>query len=118
MNKKYCLIPDEEKFYSFLASMTFSPVELMQLKLMHINQICVDESACQWEVHFSCAAHLTGGLLQKAAQQLAAAFSLQSVVAVILSGSFVQQPSGSGKRSNCSANWRRIWQPDVWRARS
>ena len=79
MNKKYCLIPDEEKFYSFLASMTFSSVELMQLKLMHINQICVDESACQWEVHFSCAAHLTGGLLQKAAQQLAAAFSLQSV---------------------------------------
>lgn len=79
MNKKYCLIPDEEKFYSFLASLTFSPVELMQLKLMHINQICVDESACQWEVHFSCAAHLTGGLLQKAAQQLAAAFSLQSV---------------------------------------
>ena len=47
MNKKYCLIPDEEKFYSFLASLTFSPVELMQLKLMHINQICVDESACQ-----------------------------------------------------------------------
>lgn len=79
MNKKYCLIPDEEKFYSFLASLTFSPVELMQLKLMHINQICVDEFACQWEVHFSCAAHLTGGLLQKAAQQLAAAFSLQSV---------------------------------------
>ena len=79
MNKKYCLIPDEEKFYSFLALLTFSPVELMQLKLMHINQICVDESACQWEVHFSCAAHLTGGLLQKAAQQLAAAFSLQSV---------------------------------------
>ena len=43
MNKKYCLIPDEEKFYSFLALLTFSPVELMQLKLMHINQICVDE---------------------------------------------------------------------------
>lgn len=62
MNKKYCLIPDEEKFYSFLASLTFSPVELMQLKLMHINQICVDESACQWEVHFSCTANLTGRL--------------------------------------------------------
>lgn len=65
MNKKYCLIPDEEKFYSFLASMTFSSVELMQLKLMHINQICVDESACQWEVHFSCAAHLTGGCCRR-----------------------------------------------------
>ncbi len=79
MTQKYCLIPDEEKFYSFLAALPFSKVELMQLKLMHINQICVDESACEWEVHFSCAAHLTEGLMQKAAKQLAAAFSLQTV---------------------------------------
>lgn len=79
MTQKYCLIPDEDKFYSFLAALPFSKVELMQLKLMHINQICIDESACEWEVHFSCAAHLTEGLMQKAAKQLAAAFSLQTV---------------------------------------
>lgn len=79
MTQKYCLIPDEDKFYSFLAALPFSNVELMQLKLMHINQICIDESACEWEVHFSCAAHLTEGLIQKAAKQLAAAFSLQTV---------------------------------------
>ncbi len=79
MTQKYCLIPDEDKFYSFLAALPFSNVELMQLKLMHINQICIDESACEWEVHFSCAAHLTEGLMQKAAKQLAAAFSLQTV---------------------------------------
>lgn len=79
MQKKYCLIPDEEKLFGFLASLSFSEVELMQLKLMHINQICVDETTCQWEVHFSCAAHLTDGLIQATAEQLAAAFSLQSV---------------------------------------
>lgn len=79
MQKKYCLIPDEEKLFSFLSSCSFSDVQLMQLKLMHINQICVDETTCQWEVHFSCAAHLTDGLVQATAQQFAAAFSLQHV---------------------------------------
>lgn len=79
MQKKYCLIPDEEKLFSFLASLSFSDVELMQLKLMHINQICVDETTRQWEVHFTCAAHLTEGLISATAQQLAAAFSLQNV---------------------------------------
>ena len=79
MQKKYCLIPDEEMFFGFLSSLAFNEVQLMQLKLMHINQICVDETTCQWEVHFSCAAHLTDGLIQATAQQLAAAFSLQQV---------------------------------------
>ena len=51
MQKKYCLIPDEEKFFGFLASLSvFTKVELMQLRLMHINQICVDEQACEWEI--------------------------------------------------------------------
>ena len=80
MQKKYCLIPDEEKFFGFLASLSvFTKVELMQLRLMHINQICVDEQACEWEIHFTCAAHLTEGLIQATAEQLAAAFSLQRV---------------------------------------
>ena len=80
MQKKYCLIPDEEKFFGFLASLSvFSEVELMQLRLMHINQICVDEQASEWELHFTCAAHLTQGLIQATAKQLAAAFSLRSV---------------------------------------
>lgn len=79
MQRKYCLIPDKDKFFSFLASLSFSQVEMMQLKLMHINQICIDESSSQWEVHFSCAAHLTGELIQAAAKKLAAAFCLRSV---------------------------------------
>lgn len=79
MQKKYCLIPDEEKLFNFLASLSFSEVDLMQLRLMHIKQICVDETTSQWEVHFSCAAHLTEGLISATAQQLAAAFSLQQV---------------------------------------
>lgn len=79
MQTKYCIVPDENKFFAFLAAQSFAGSELMQLRLMHISQICVDESACQWEVHFSCAAHLTEGLLQAAAEKLAAAFSLQQV---------------------------------------
>lgn len=79
MQTKYCIVPDENKFFAFLTAQSFSGSELMQLRLMHISQICVDESACQWEVHFSCAAHLTEGLLQAAAAKLAAAFSLQQV---------------------------------------
>lgn len=80
MTKKYCLIPDEERFGAFLRqSGSFTQTEILQLQLLHIVQICVDESACQWEVHFTCAAHLTKGLLQATAQQLAAAFALQSV---------------------------------------
>ncbi len=46
---------------------------------MHIEQICIDETAMQWEVHFACAAHLTDNLLKVAAAKLAAAFSLQHV---------------------------------------
>ncbi len=79
MQRKYCLIPDKDKFFSFLASLSFSQVEMMQLKLMHINQICIDESSSRWEIHFSCAAHLTGELIQAAAKKLAAAFCLRSV---------------------------------------
>ena len=79
MQTKYCIVPDENKFFAFLAAQSFSGSEQMQLRLMHISQICVDESACQWEVHFSCAAHLTEGLLQAAAEKLAAAFSLRQV---------------------------------------
>ncbi len=79
MQAKYCMIPDKEKFYNFLAGQAFSSTELMQLKLLHINQICIDESACLWEVHFACTAHLTEGLLQAAAEKLASAFSLQQV---------------------------------------
>lgn len=79
MQTKYCIVPDENKFFAFLAAQSFSGSELMKLRLMHINQICVDESACQWEVHFNCAAHLTEGLLQTAAANLAAAFSLRKV---------------------------------------
>ncbi len=79
MQKKYCIVPDENKFFAFLAAQSFSGSELMQLRLMHISQICIDESASQWEVHFSCAAHLTEGLLQAAAANLTAAFSLRKV---------------------------------------
>lgn len=79
MQTKYCIVPDEEKFFAFLSAQSFSSAELMQLKLMHISQICVDETTSQWEVHFNCAAHLTESLIKAAAENLAAAFSLQKV---------------------------------------
>lgn len=79
MQTKYCIIPDNEKLYNFLKTQSFSDVELMQLRLMRISQICVDETTSQWEVHFTSAAHLTNGLLQATAKKLAAAFSLQQV---------------------------------------
>lgn len=79
MQVRYCMRPDAEKFYAFLAGQQFTPTELMQLRLLHIDRICVDESACLWEVHFRCAARLREGLLQAAAEKLAAAFSLEKV---------------------------------------
>lgn len=79
MQTKYCIIPDEDKFFAFLSSQSFSKAEIMQLKMMHINQICIDETTCQWEVHFNCAAHLTDSLIKAAAERLAAAFSLTQV---------------------------------------
>ena len=79
MQTKYCIIPDEEKFFAFLSTQAFSESELLQLRLMHINQICVDETARVWEVHFSSAAHLSDGIIRAAAAKLAAAFSLQDV---------------------------------------
>ena len=79
MQTKYCIMPDEEKFFAFLSAQSFTESELLQLRLMHINQICVDETTRQWEVHFTCAAHLTQGIIQAAAAKLAAAFSLQKV---------------------------------------
>lgn len=44
MQTKYCIMPDEEKFFAFLSAQSFTESELLQLRLMHINQICVDES--------------------------------------------------------------------------
>ena len=79
MQTKYCIMPDEEKFFAFLSAQSFTESELLQLRLMHINQICVDETTSKWEVHFTCAAHLTQGIIQAAAAKLAAAFSLQQV---------------------------------------
>ena len=79
MQTKYCIMPDEEKFFAFLSAQSFTDSELLQLRLMHINQICVDETTSKWEVHFTCAAHLTQGIIQAAAAKLAAAFSLQQV---------------------------------------
>ena len=80
MQAKYCILPDKEKFYGFLSGLSFSPAELMQLRLLNIKQICIDESACLWEIHYECVAHLTDGLLQAAAEKMAAAFSLRQVV--------------------------------------
>lgn len=79
MQTKYCIIPDENKFFEFLRQQSFSNVEMMQLRMMHIRQICIDEVSSEWEVHFECAAHLKDGLLQTAAARLAAAFSLEKV---------------------------------------
>lgn len=79
MQTKYCIMPDEEKFFAFLSTQAFSESELLQLRLMHINQICVDETARVWEVHFSSAAHISDGIIRAAAVKLAAAFSLQDV---------------------------------------
>ncbi len=79
LNIRYCLRPNESDFFNFLSSQHFTSTELMQLKLMHIDQICVDDTGAQWEVHFACAAHLTDNLLKVAAAKLAAAFSLQHV---------------------------------------
>lgn len=79
MQTKYCIIPDENKFFEFLRQLSFSNVEMMQLRMMHIRQICIDEVSSEWEVHFECAAHLKDGLLQTAAARLAAAFSLEKV---------------------------------------
>lgn len=79
MQTKYCIVPEKEKFFAFLSDQAFTASELLQLRLMHINQICIDETTNQWEVHFSCSAHLTEGIIQAAAVKLAAAFSLQHV---------------------------------------
>ena len=101
MQTKYCIMPDEEKFFAFLSAQSFTESELLQLRLMHINQICVDETTRQWEVHFTCAAHLTQGIIQAAAAKLAAAFSLQQVDMLC-----------DGDGSKCSLPWGQT-QPEV-----
>ncbi len=90
MQAKYCILPDKEKFFGFLSGLSFSPAELLQLKMLNIKQICIDESACLWEIHYECVAHLTDGLLQAAAEKLAAAFSLRKVVFIKNDGKKVE----------------------------
>lgn len=80
MQAKYCIMPDKEKFFAFLSGLSFSKAELMQLRMLDIKQICIDESACLWEIHYGCVAHLTNGLMQAAAEKLAVAFSLRKVI--------------------------------------
>ena len=90
MQAKYCILPDKEKFFGFLSGLSFSKAELMQLRMLDIKQICIDESACLWEIHYDCIAHLTDGLIQAAAERLAAAFSLQTVLFIKNDGKIVE----------------------------
>ena len=89
MQAKYCILPDKEKFFGFLSGLSFTKAELMQLRMLDIKQICIDESACLWEIHYDCIAHLTDGLIQAAAERLAAAFSLQTVLFIKNDGKIV-----------------------------
>ena len=45
MQAKYCILPDKDKFFAFLSGLSFSPAELMQLRMLNVKQICIDESA-------------------------------------------------------------------------
>ena len=90
MQAKYCILPDKEKFFGFLSGLSFSKAELMQLRMLDIKQICIDESACLWEIHYDCIAHLTDGLIQAAADRLAAAFSLQTVLFIKNDGKIIE----------------------------
>lgn len=79
MRIKYCIMPEDEKFYNFLVDQSFSQRQKLQLKFLHICKICVDVSGTQWEVHYKCASSLPETLLQLVTQKLTAAFSLAQV---------------------------------------
>ncbi len=79
MQGKYCIIPDREKFLTFLSGQSLTKTELMQLQLIHISQICIDDASNIWEIHFECAVHVMPKVMQAAAEKLAAAFSLAKV---------------------------------------
>ena len=53
--------------------------ERCALKMLHIEQICVDEGSAYWEMHYSSNAKLPENLLEKLAQALCEAFSLSEV---------------------------------------
>ncbi len=78
MQVKYCVVPDKEKLFAFLALQHFSTDELSQLKTANINRIYMNETANIWEIHFKCA-NLADNLLKAVAEKLTAAFSLEEV---------------------------------------
>lgn len=79
MQRKYCIVPDEQRFFAFLSAQSFSDKERLQLNCMHVTRILTDEAGAQWEVHYASNARFAQGLVQAVADKLAAAFSLRGV---------------------------------------
>ncbi|MCD8198601.1 MAG: PolC-type DNA polymerase III [Phascolarctobacterium sp.] len=103
MQVKYCVVPDKEKFFAFLALQRFSPIELSQLKTVNINCIYMNKTANIWEVHFKCT-NLADNLVRAVAEKLTAAFSLEKVNFIFDSN--MQEITQSEQEFHEKQNWK------------
>lgn len=79
MKAKYCIVPDKNKFFAFLAGQSLTEAELLRVRLLQPEKILMDIEAGVWQIEYKAVAPVTEDLLAAVASKLTAAFNLTQV---------------------------------------
>ena len=79
MKAKYCIVPDKNKFFAFLAEQSLTEAELLRARLIQPEKIFMDIEAAVWQIEYKAVAPVTETLLAAVANKLTAAFNLKKV---------------------------------------
>lgn len=79
MKAKYCIVPDKNKFFAFLAEQSLTEAELLRARLIQPEKILMDIEAAVWQIEYKAVAPVTETLLAAVADKLTAAFNLAKV---------------------------------------
>lgn len=79
MKAKYCIVPDKNKFFAFLAEQSLTEAELLRARLIQPEKIFMDIEAAVWQIEYKAVAPVTETLLAAVANKLTAAFNLTKV---------------------------------------
>ena len=50
MKAKYCIVPDKNKFFAFLAEQSLTEAELLRARLIQPEKIFMDIEAAVWQI--------------------------------------------------------------------
>ena len=56
MKAKYCIVPDKNKFFAFLAEQSLTEAELLRARLIQPEKIFMDIEAAVWQIEYKAVA--------------------------------------------------------------